>query len=81
MATKKPQRIDNLTFIGQWNRINQQPKLLRAKIMKRCKCTYSNFYKWTNGTLTPPPLQQDIISKILNTPSSTLFPKHKEESK
>lgn len=55
------------------NSRNQKRELIK-KIMSETKTTESTVYRWLQGKLTPPPVKQEIIAKILNVPVKELFP-------
>lgn len=57
--------------------VDSLPNLRDEKIKEIAKATCSHIntvYRWMNGTITPPPLKQKVISEVTGLPVEQLFP-------
>lgn len=57
--------------------VDSLPNLREEKIKEIAEVTCSHIgtvYRWMNGSITPPPLKQKVISEVTGLPIEVLFP-------
>lgn len=62
--------------------VDSLPNLREEKIKEIAEetCSHVNtVYRWMNGSITPPPLKQKVISLVTGVPVDELFPDNKKE--
>ncbi len=76
-SNKNSKVMKNFVFVQKYKllpRAGKEYARIRNRIIEKCQTTKSIFYNWQQGITEIPDHFKPLISEIMDTPQSELFP-------